>query len=148
MKHIHEKFHANHEKIKRQILDLLEKAFRDNERYITEELKRQNSTEPQQFIPVHRKIAEIDEDINRLLYGLKGIYLFYSGSDYRKSIAETVVKDYSFELTSLKESVKIAKDNYLSSLGEVEPDRARIDCIREDLQRLFRLSKKTAGLVQ
>ena len=30
IKHIHEKFHANHEKIKREILDLLEKAFRDN----------------------------------------------------------------------------------------------------------------------
>ena len=72
MKHIHEKFHANHEKIKREILDLLEKAFRDNERYITEELRRHNSTEPQEFVPVHRKIAEIDEDINRLLYGLKG----------------------------------------------------------------------------
>ena len=72
----------------------------------------------------------------------------HAGSDYRKSIAETVVKDYSYELSSLKDGVKAAKDNYLSSLGEVEPDRARIECIREDLQRLFRLSKKASGLVQ
>ena len=30
MKHIHERFQANHEKIKREILDLLDKSFKEN----------------------------------------------------------------------------------------------------------------------
>lgn len=69
---MHERFQANHEKIRREILELLDKAFKDTEREITEELRRQGSSEPAEFIPVHKRIASIDEDINRLLYGLKG----------------------------------------------------------------------------
>ena len=62
---------------------------------MTEELKRQSDLSPQQFVPVHRRIAEIDEDLNRLIYGLKS-------PDYRRSIAEVVMKDYAIELTSLR----------------------------------------------
>lgn len=81
-------------------------------------------------MPVHKKITEIDEDLNRLLFGLKSIDGGNLGSDYRRSIAEVVMKDYYSELTSLKEGVRVTKEAYLSTLGEVEPDRARIDCIR------------------
>lgn len=44
--------------------------------------------------------------------------------------------------------MRIAKENYLSGLGEVEPDRERIECIRNDLQRLFKLSKKNTAVIQ
>jgi uncharacterized protein (DUF1778 family) len=43
---LHEKFRVNHEKIRREILDLLDRAFKDNERFITEELRRQGNSEP------------------------------------------------------------------------------------------------------
>lgn len=74
-KAIQEKFAANHEKIKREILELLERSFRENEQSIMEELRRQGSTEPAEFIPVHKKIANIDEELMRLLHGLNGKYL-------------------------------------------------------------------------
>lgn len=52
------------------------------------------------------------------------------------------------EIEGLRNNIKVAKDNYLNSLGEVEPDRARIDCIREDLHRLFRISRKNQAIVE
>ena len=58
------------------------------------------------------------------------------------------MKDFTVEISDLKELSKSAKDEYLQSMGEVEPDRARIECIREDLQRLFKISRKNAHLVQ
>lgn len=57
------------------------------------------------------------------------------------------MKDFDSEIKSLNQNLLAARDSYQASLGEVEPDRARIDCIREDLQRLFKLSKKTTDLV-
>ena len=33
-------------------------------------------------------------------------------------------------------------------MGEVEPDRERIECIRNDLRTLFKISKKNANLIQ
>lgn len=59
-----------------------------------------------------------------------------------------MLKDFTVEIDGLRNNIKVAKDNYLSSLGEVEPDRARIDCIREDLHRLFRISKKNQAIIQ
>jgi hypothetical protein len=52
----------------------LDRSFRENEQYITEELKRQSSSEPSEFVPVQKNIAAIDEEISRLLYGLKGTF--------------------------------------------------------------------------
>jgi hypothetical protein len=93
-------------------------------------LKRQNSNEPSEFLPVQKHIAAIDEEISRLLYGLKGTFFNNLGNDYRRSIAETVMKDFSFELSGLRDNIKTAKENYIEGLGVVEPDRARIECIR------------------
>ena len=58
------------------------------------------------------------------------------------------MKDFTMELTGLRDNVRIAKENYLSGLGEVQPDRERIECIRNDLQRLFRISKKNTAVIQ
>lgn len=56
-------------------MDLLDRAFKENEKLITEELKRVGNVDPPEFVPVHKKISSIDEDINRLLYGLKGNFI-------------------------------------------------------------------------
>lgn len=66
---------------------------------------------------MHKRISSIDEDINRLLYGLKGKHISIPGADYRKSIAETVLKDFSVEISGLKDNVRVAKENYLNGLG-------------------------------
>jgi hypothetical protein len=58
---------------------------------------------------VQKSIASIDEEISRLIYGLKGNVFTYLGNDYRKSIAETVLKDFSLELSGLRDHIKLAK---------------------------------------
>jgi hypothetical protein len=60
-------------------------------------------------VPVQKRIASIDEEISRLLYGLKGTFFNYLGNDYRRSIAETVLKDFSLELSGLRDNIKAAK---------------------------------------
>ena len=58
------------------------------------------------------------------------------------------MKDYSYEITRLRETIKEAKNLYIENLGEVEPDRTRIDCLKHDLHNLFYLNKKTAKVVE
>jgi predicted phage-related endonuclease len=72
VKQIHENFQRNHEKIKREILELLDRAFYENEKNIKEELAKQSKVEPPEFTAVFRRIHGVDEDINRLLNALKG----------------------------------------------------------------------------
>jgi hypothetical protein len=79
-------------------LELLDGAFKDNERYITEEVWKRGN-QPVESTEVQRRITDIDESINRLLNGLKGTYNVIEGTDYRRSIAETVLKDFSTELS-------------------------------------------------
>jgi superfamily I DNA and RNA helicase len=71
-KQLLEKFRTNHEKIKREILELLETAFKENERYIAEEVRKRGSSQPIEFAEVQRRITDIDTDIDRLLSGLRG----------------------------------------------------------------------------
>jgi hypothetical protein len=70
------------------------------------------------------------------------------GVDYRRSIAETVLKDFSSALSQLRETVRAAKDSYVYGFGEMEVNRTKINCIREDLQRLFTLGKVGAIVQQ
>lgn len=58
-----------------------------------------------------------------------------------------MLKDFATELMGLRENVRAAKESYLSGLGEVEPDRDRIECIRGDLRRLFRISGRASNAV-
>ncbi len=43
---------------------------------------------------MHKQIAAIDDQINGLLYGLKGIIYIILGSEYRQSIANTIMKNF------------------------------------------------------
>ena len=74
MKQIHENFHKKHEEIKREILQLLEQAFQENERHIRAELANQGKIYPPEFSTVERKIESVSEEINHLLRSLKGIF--------------------------------------------------------------------------
>lgn len=58
-KEITERFSRNHEKIKREILELLDKAFRENEKQMKEELVRQSRNEPTEFNSVKLTIQSI-----------------------------------------------------------------------------------------
>jgi hypothetical protein len=135
-KQIHEKFKAHHEAIRREVMELLDSAFRDSERLIADELRSHSNGDPNNFAAVHQRIADIDDEISRLLNGLKG-------SDYRRSIAETVMRDFSEELLGLREGVRAAEESFLSGLGEAQLDHARANCLREDAQRLFKVTKRT-----
>jgi hypothetical protein len=48
----------------------------------------------------------------------------------------------------LKASSTAAKSSYIQSLGEVEPDRARVEVIKENLQKLFFINKKNSPPVK
>ena len=63
-------------------------------------------------------------------------------------VEEVVLKDYSYEVNRMRETIKDAKQEYLQSLGEVQPDRTRIQCIRADLKGLFYFKKKTTKVVE
>jgi uncharacterized protein involved in exopolysaccharide biosynthesis len=52
----------------------LDRAFKESEQLIAEELRRQRNSEPAEFVAVQKHIATIDEEINRLLYGLRGTF--------------------------------------------------------------------------
>jgi uncharacterized protein involved in exopolysaccharide biosynthesis len=54
------------------VLELLDRAFKESEQLITEELRRQRSSDAIEFAPVQKQIAAIDEEIGRLLHGLRG----------------------------------------------------------------------------
>ena len=68
-------------------------------------------------------------------------------TDYRKAIAEVVLKDFNSEIHTLRDVVKLAKDDYITNLGGTEINREKIECIRGDLNNLFTLSSKNKGLV-
>ena len=53
-------------------MELLEKAFHDNERLIKEELMKETKIYPQEFAVVDRKISNLDEEISMMLANLRG----------------------------------------------------------------------------
>lgn len=59
-----------------------------------------------------------------------------------------VLKDYSYEIKKLHDSIKEAKIQYIENLGEVEPDMQRIDCLKNDLKNMFYFKKKTAKVIE
>lgn len=63
--------------------------------------------------------------------------------EYRRTIAEVVTRDFNQEINELRALTNSAKNNYIQSLGEVEYDRAKIEVIRENLQKLFFVNRKT-----
>jgi hypothetical protein len=46
------------------------------------------------------------------------------------------------EITELRASTSAAKNSYIQSLGEVEPDRSRIEAIKDNVLKLFFFRKK------
>lgn len=70
------------------------------------------------------------------------------GSEYRKAISEVVLKDYTFEMKKLQDSINDAKLQYLDNLGEIEPDIQRIECLKNDLKQMFYFKKKTAKVIE
>ena len=86
IKQIHENFQRNHEKLKREILELLDRAFFENEKSIKEELAKQSKIEPPEFTAIYRKIRSADEDINRLLGLLKGKSCVIQGRSIAKPL--------------------------------------------------------------
>ncbi len=81
----------------------------------------------------------MDQEIDRLINSLRG-------PEYRKTIAEVVTRDFNVEVNDIKSATNTAKNNYIQSLGEIEPDRSRIEVIKENLQKLFFINKKSPPL--
>jgi hypothetical protein len=65
-------------------------------------LKNQSSKE---YSAVYKKIANVDNDLSKLLAGL-------NGSDYKKTIAEVVTKDYIDLLKSIKNDIAACSLKY------------------------------------
>ena len=63
--------------------------------------------------------------------------------EYRRTIAEVVIRDFAQEINDLRGLATNAKNSYIQSLGEVECDRAKIEAIRDSLQKLFFINRKT-----
>ena len=119
MKEAIQRFQQQHETIKREILQLLQKAFKDNERLIRDQLIKERDVEPEQFMEVHYKIGKFDENVTSLLHQLKG-------SDYRRAIAEVVLKDFNTECVTLRQNIKDAKELYITNLVGTEIDRTKV----------------------
>jgi hypothetical protein len=45
-------------------------------------------------------------------------------------------------MTELKTTVTAAKNSYIQSLGEIEPDRSRIEAIKDNVMKLFFFKKR------
>ena len=59
-----------------------------------------------------------------------------------------MLKDYTYEMKKLQDSINDAKINYIENLGEIEPDIQRIDCLKNDLKHMFYFRKKTAKVIE
>ncbi len=90
----------------------------------------------------------MEEQISGYLRHLGGSFIINAGSEYRKAISEVVLKDYSYEIKKLHDSIKEAKIQYIENLGEVEPDMQRIECLKNDLKNMFYFKKKTAKVIE
>jgi hypothetical protein len=138
LKVILENFARNHERVRRELLELLDRAFAENERLVREELARQSKSESPEFSAVFRKIGSLDQEIERLLGTLRG-------PEYRRTIAEVVTRDFQQEIAELHSLAGSAKNSYILSLGEVECDRGRLDTIKDNLHRLFYINRRTSA---
>ena len=77
---------------------------------IREELSRLSKTESPEFGGVYRKIASLEQEIERLLGGLKGV-------EYKRVIAEVVTRDFQAEIQDLQSQTASARNSYVQGLG-------------------------------
>ena len=72
-------------------------------------------------------IQNIEDQISLYIRQLRSNFIIlFAGADYRKAISQVVLKDYTFEIKKLKDSIEDAKVQYIENLGEIEPDNSRI----------------------
>ena len=60
-----------------------------------------------------------------------------NGSEYRKTIAEVVTKDFDGFMNSLKKMMTSAKEKYIHKLGEIVLDRSKVEIVRNNLNKFF-----------
>ena len=84
-----------------EIFYFLKRSFRENERFIMKESWRQVGTEPENFIPMHKKITNINEGLIHFFTN-SIVNIYYLDTKYRK-IAETVMNYFNTEIIELRE---------------------------------------------
>ena len=69
-------------------------------------------------------------DISKLINQL-------NGSEYRKTIAEVVTRDFDSFVNQLKVMMTSAKEIYISKLGEIVLDRSKVEIVRNNLNKFY-----------
>ena len=117
------------------MLQMMERAFIENERVIQEEMVRISKTESPEFSAVFNKIEVMNDEISRLIAQL-------NGSEYRRTIAEVVTRDFDSYVNSLRNMMGTAKESYIQNLGEIVCDRSKVEVVRDNLNKLFYINRK------
>ena len=78
-----------------------------------------SKTESPEFSAVFNKIEVMNDEISRLITQL-------NGSEYRRTIAEVVTRDFDSYVNSLRNMMESAKESYIQNLGEIVCDRSKV----------------------